>query len=82
MRTSGSIPGELLRDTPIDSLRVEGNPIPGLQGDVCYVYACVYVCMCVWARVIESLWVCLLFVCVCVCVPVTVPVPECLYACA
>lgn len=30
---SGSIPGALLRDTPIDTLRVEGNPIPGLQGE-------------------------------------------------
>lgn len=30
---AGSIPGALLRDTPIDTLRVEGNPIPGLEGE-------------------------------------------------
>jgi hypothetical protein len=30
--SAGSIPEALLRETPIDTLRVEGNPMPGLQG--------------------------------------------------
>ena len=30
---AGSIPAALLRDTAVDTLRIEGNPISGLEGE-------------------------------------------------